>query len=477
MTAETCRVSSRLLCLLFSLIAGFARPPLAAADRPNVLFIAIDDLRNDLGALGVTTAQTPQLDRLARSSRLFSHHYTQVPTCGASRCTLLRGRYPTEAAYRSNEAILSTHAVWQERSLPAWLKQAGYATYALGKITHYPGGMAGPAWAAPPEELPGAWDRSWIPDGPWRTPQAMMHGYTGGKAREPGVSPPLELADAPDSAYPDAWIADAAITQLHALAESTAPWFFAVGFFKPHLPFVAPQSIWRRFAQTDFPAPPVAADAREGLAWGDSGELLKNYNSHGRDPRIDPAYAVELRRAYAAATSFMDAQVGRVLGALEELGLAHNTILVVWSDHGFLVGEHGMWAKHTLYENALRSPLMIRYPGLPDPGRTTNAVVETVDLFPTLLDLCGLPPPPGLDGRSLRPQLENPLAPTAKPALAWWVSGRSVRTDRWRLLAYPRKDQEEAAVELFDLTKDPYELHNVAATNPETVRELMAVLR
>ena len=209
--------------------------------RPNVLLIAIDDLRNDLGSLGVAHAKTPALDALAAEGRLFTHHYVQVPTCGASRCALLRGRYPSEPAQLGNGAIAATHAAWGDANLPAWFRRHGYRTLALGKITHHPGGRTGRQWAEGPEELPGAWDRCWIPDSPWKTAQAMMHGYANGVARAPGKSPPWEAFDGPDEAYPDAWVAAEAIATLGELAKSDGPWFFAVGLFKPHLPFAAPK--------------------------------------------------------------------------------------------------------------------------------------------------------------------------------------------------------------------------------------------
>lgn len=456
-------------------LAGLVRAaPLA---QTNVLFIAIDDLRNDLGVLGVREAQTPKLDQLAASSRLFANHYVQVPTCGASRCALLRGMYPTEPVFRENNAILKTHEQWGARSLPATLRQAGYRTYALGKITHYPGGLTGGDWNAPPEELPGAWTRSWNPETPWGSAQALMHGYANGVRRVPGKSPPAEAVDAPDLAYPDAWVADEAVAQLTSLATSGEPWFFAVGFFKPHLPFASPQAWLERHADDRWPTPPVGAEARAGLQWGGSGEMMGNYGQAGRDPRTETGYAVELRRAYAAAASYLDAQIGRVLDSLAELGLADDTVIVVWSDHGFLLGEHDMWGKHTLYARALRSPLMVRYPGLPMPGRISPAVVETIDVFPTIADLCGVSAPAGLEGNSLRPFLENPAAKAASPARSWWGQGQSIITDRWQLIAEPAAGNDHPAVELFDLKADPAQTRNVASDHPEVVAELLALRR
>jgi iduronate 2-sulfatase len=463
---------------LVALSASFAAEPRAtksANTRPNVLFIAIDDLRNDLGALGVAHARTPQLDAFAKTSRVFSHHYVQVPTCGASRCALLRGRYPTVAAHVNNNGIRDTHPEWADKSLPALFRQHGYQTLALGKIGHYPGGLTGKGWTEGPEEFPGVWDRNWIPNGPWAGGEAIMHGYANGVARVPGKSPPVQAHAGPDEAYPDAWVAAEAIATLKQLATQKQPWFFGVGFFKPHLPFAAPKN-WHDLHASGVPdlKPAAAAKPTWASGWHASGELRNNYGHEaGRDPDTDPEYARHLRRAYAASISYMDAQVGRVLAALRESGLEDNTIVVVWSDHGFLLGEHAIWGKHCLFEQALRSPLMIRHPGLRQPGRISTATVETIDVFPTLADLCGLTAPAELDGRSLRPQLNDPAAPSVKPAHGFWTNGqRTVRTDRWRLIT----DQTGERIELFDYNTDPDETRNVAAAHPGVVRDLQARL-
>jgi iduronate 2-sulfatase len=450
----------------------------AERSRPNVLFIAIDDLRNELGALGAAHARTPHLDSFAASARIFTHHYVQVPTCGASRGSLLRGRYPTEPAHVGNGSIATTHATWGDANLPAWFQRHGYRTYALGKITHHPGGRTGKLWAEGPEELPSSWTRSWIPDTPWRESERLMHGYAHGVPRTPGKTPPLEAVDGPDSTYPDAWVADAAVKNLQDLARSSEPWFFAVGFFKPHLPFAAPKRYFDLHDPEKIPAldPAAAAKPAWPSTWHASSEFRNNYGHAGRDPATDPAYARELRRAYAASVSYVDTQVGRLLDALKALDPDGKTIVVVWGDHGFLLGEHAIWGKHCLYENSLRSPLLIRAPGLRQPGAASAAVVETVDVFPTLTDLCGLPAPAQLDGRSLRPQLDRPAAPSAKPARAFWTSGqRTVRTDRWRLIS--ARDADGAPqFELFDYANDPAETRNHAAAHPDIVRDLQAQL-
>jgi iduronate 2-sulfatase len=443
-----------------------------------VLFIAIDDLRNDLGALGAAHARTPQLDAFAATARVFDHHYVQVPTCGASRCALLRGRYPSEPAHVANTAIAATHPRWGDANLPAWFKRHGYQTFALGKITHHPGGRTGKHWAEGPEELPGAWTRCWIPDTPWKTAEAMMHAYANGQARTPGKTPPLEAFDGPDTSYPDAWVAEEAVKTLRTLAGSNEPWLLAVGLFKPHLPFAAPKRFFDLHDPETIPAPKVPQRPEGVSSWHQSGEFRGNYGHDGRDPEKDAAYARQLRHAYAAATSYVDEQAGRVLRALQEFGLAENTIVIVWGDHGFLLGEHAIWGKHCLYENALRSPLMIRVPRLAQPGRTSSAIVETVDVFPTLTDLCGLATPAGLDGRSLRAHVADPAAKSGKPALGFWTNGqRTIRDERWRLIAHVGADRAAPpATELFDLSADPDEARNVSAREPAVVSRLLARL-
>lgn len=304
-----------------------------------------------------------------------------------------------------------------------------------------------------------------------------MHGYSNGKPRTPGKTPPWEAFDGPDTAYPDAWVAAEAVTTLRDLAKSKEPWFFAVGLFKPHLPFAAPKRFFDLHDPEKIPAPAVTTRPEGRSSWHNSGEFRTNYGHNGRDPENDPAYAALMRQAYAAATSYVDAQAGRVFAALDQLGLAQNTIVVVWGDHGFMLGEHAIWGKHCLYERALRSPLMIRVPGLAQPGRISGAIVETVDIFPTLVDVCGLAVPAGLDGRSLRPQLSNPAAKSTKPALSFWTNGQqTIRDDHWRLIAHAAEQGASPATELFDVVVDPDEAHNVSTDHVRVVAELLARL-
>ncbi len=444
------------------------------SQRPyNILFISIDDLRNDLGALGVDYVFTPHMDSFAEGARLFSRHYVQVPTCGSSRAALIRGQRAADPAYLPNRAIANTHEEWGHRSLPVWFREHGYLTLSLGKITHYPGGLTGEGWAEGPEELPGAWDRIWVPDSPWETPEDMMHGYANGEPRERGKSPTWQAFDGPDTAYPDGWVANDAIDVLEELTENSDPWFFAVGFFKPHLPFAAPQRYFDMYNPGDIPEPEVTDIPLSPSSWHGSGEMMNNYGQHPGDPNEDRTYARQLRHAYAAATSYVDAQVGRVLDKFRELGMGDNTIVVIWSDHGFALGEQGIWGKHSLYEVALKSPMLIRYPGMNAPGELSETIVETIDIFPTLTDLAGLPTPEEVEGHSLRDQLEDPGAISNKPAYAHWTRGQStVRTDEWRLIAH-RPEGDIEGFELFDFREDEDGVRADPDDYPDIVESLL----
>lgn len=307
----------------------------------------------------------------------------------------------------------------------------------------------------------------------------MMHGYANGAARRAGVSPAWEAHEGPDEAYPDAWVATEAVATLERLAAEKGPWFFAVGFFKPHLPFAVPKA-WHDLHAGGVAelSPEAAARPAWPSGWHRSGEFRGNYgHPPGRDPETDGDYARATRRAYAASVSYVDAQVGRVLEALRRLDLEASTVVVVWSDHGFLLGEHAIWGKHCLYEHALRAPLILRTPGLSRPGLPSDAIVETVDLYPTLAGLCGIPVPDGLDGHSLVAQLNDPEAPSAKPARGYWTGGqRTIRTDRWRLIAHGADGGRARHYELFDYQDDPEETRNHVEERPDVVRSLAARL-
>ncbi len=449
-----------------AVLAIFMVSALRAAERPNVLFIAVDDLRPWLGCYREDLQVSPNIDRLASGGRLFRRHYVQVPTCGASRCALMFGRYAGRLPGDSgNDAIRATAAKQPHPALPVLFRKNGYRTISVGKITHYPGGRSGKDWKEGAEELPGAWDTCVMPVGPWKSPEAAMHGYAGGVPRAKGgeKSPVTEFAEGDDSSYPDGWIAAEAVARLEEAAASGKPFFLAAGFIKPHLPFAAPASYGKEAAE--FPVPRPTADAKPGFptTWHGSNEFRRYRFDRGNPFRSETA-AEDYRRAYLACIRYTDAQIGKLLDALERSGAAANTVVVLWSDHGWLHGEHGIWGKHCLFEEALLSPLIIRVPAQKQAGEESDQIVETIDLFPTLAGLAGLPLPATLDGKSLEPILADARAASDGIAAGGWKDKLTVRDDRFRMIV-SRKDP--GYTELYDHRTDPAERSNAAGKHPE----------
>ncbi len=366
--------------------------------RPNVLFIAVDDLRTNLGCYGDRFAQTPHLDRLAARGTVFARAYTQQAVCNPSRQSLLSGRRPDSIQVWD----LYTHfrkTAPDVVPLPEHFKLNGYFAQAIGKIYHGFEGMADPpSWSVPEQyQYVEKLDDYRLPENrkPARGQKQMS----------------LEFADAPEDEYPDGKAAAAAVAVLERIAreKSGRPFFLAVGIRKPHLPFTAPKKYWDAFASVPLPPVDPAAPPRHGpeIALHDSIEL-RGYSDVPRKGDLDAELVTRLRRGYYAATSFADAQIGRVLGALDRTGFKDNTIVVVWGDHGFHLGEHGLWTKITNYEADTRVPLIISAPGQKRRGARTDTLVELLDLYPTLIELCGLPPREKLEGRSIAGWLDDP---------------------------------------------------------------------
>ena len=470
----------RRLAILATLFLAACSSP---APPPNVLFLAIDDLRPELGAYGVSDMVTPNLDRFAATARLFQRHYVQVPTCGASRYALLTGERPSSLEHTSNDAIRNLlPKIEQERpeSFAHLFRRAGYRTVQIGKISHY---VDGRIYSYEGEgdgelEMPFSWDERLMPYEKWGTAWNSFFGYADGSNRnmKRGAYPPYERADVPDEAYPDGLIAQDAIAQLNALEGE--PFLLAVGFFKPHLPFTAPAKYWDLYDRDEIdvsPNPDIPAGIHPASLHA-SNEMFGNYNHErngGKGVRIPDEDARTLRHAYYASVSFVDAQVGKVLDELERLGLAENTIVVIWGDHGWHLGDHTIWGKHTTFERATRSALMIRTPGMPHPGVPASGLVETLDLYPTLADYAGLAAPAGLTGLSLRPMLEDPAHPGKDAAFSYWRERYTMRTDRYRIVRH-EDPGDGPELELFDHETDPHETRNVAGEQPEVVESLRA---
>ena len=446
----------------------------ALAAPRNVLFIAVDDLRPWVGAYGADFMQTPHMDAFASTGRLFERHYVQAPTCGASRYTLLTGQFGDDGngALLQRGRQLSSDPTAHSPSLPAWFRQHGYKTVAVGKVSHHPGGLAGENWLDPKEvELPAAWDRSYMPSGPWLHPKGAMHGLANGQIRkDAGDMDVFESFDGSDMAYPDGWTTEAALAELNSLSAAEQPFFLAVGIIRPHLPFGAPSDYLDQYADTVLPPIPHP-DKPEGLStWHESREFMK-YNRWGRNPNTDPEFAEAVRRHYAASVSYADAQVGRILEQLKTLGLDENTVVVLWGDHGWHLGEHAIWGKHALFEESLHAPLIIRAPGMTRPGCSTAGIASTVDLYPTLCELADLSLPSALDGSSLRGQLENPGTP-GRSAVSYFGGRVSLRTETHRLIIHEKTGEAE----LYDHSSPENETRNLAADQPELVQQLATEL-
>ena len=294
-----------------------------------------------------------------------------------------------------------------------------------------------------------------------------MHGLAHGEIRvKAGDMDVFQAEEGSDSIYPDGLIVEEALNQLGALAgDEEKPFFLAVGLIRPHLPFGAPKKYLALYEGVELPPIPHARKPDWHTTWHGSGEFMK-YNRWGKDPREDQQFATEVRRHYAACVSYVDAQVGRLLAKLRETGAHENTVIVLWGDHGWHLGEHAIWGKHALFEEALRSPLIVSYPGIEKPGAKSDAVVETADIFPTLCGLTGLPDPEFKHGVSLESMLEDPEAP-GHVAVAYRSRARTIRTSRYRLIVH-----EKGPAELYDHTTEAKETVNVAPQHPDVVKEL-----
>ncbi len=440
-----------------------------ADENPNILLICIDDLRPELKCFGVDYIRSPNIDALAARGRIFERHYVQAPTCGASRYTLLTGRYGGASNgalfQRANALRKNPDAV--PPSMPAWFRKHGYTTVSVGKVSHHPGGRGGKDWdddASP--EMPLSWDRHLLPPGKWEHPRGWMHGLANGEIRKNAKDMDVYQAiEGPDSIYPDGPNTEEGLKQLEQLAKDKKPFFLAFGILRPHLPFGAPAKYLELYKKATLPKIPHPDKPTGKTTWHGSGEFMK-YNRWKRNPNTHAEFAIEVRKHYAACVSYADSQVGRMLDRLDKLGLREKTIVVLWGDHGWHLGEHAIWGKHSLFEESLRSPLIITYPGIPNPGAPTPAVVETLDIFPTLAELAGLPRPDFVHGVSLKPILKKIDTP-GHPAFAYKGGAKTIRTETHRLIVH-----KNGHLELYDHRSPKGETDNVAELLPDLAREL-----
>ena len=436
----------------------------------NVLLICVDDLRPELKCFGVDYIHSPNIDRLAAQGRAFTRHYVQAPSCGPSRFTLLSGRYGPYG----NNALFKRAAERAANpdsfppSMPEWFRQHGYTTVSVGKVSHHPGGRGGKNWDDDASmEMPGAWDRHLMPVGAWQHPRGAMHGLAHGEIRKDADKMDVfQAAEGSDSIYPDGLIVKEGLKQLEELSSQNKPFFLAIGLIKPHLPFGAPKKYLDLY--DGIKLPPVPHPSKPPSGWHGSGEFMR-YNRWGKDPREDDAFATEVRRHYAACVSYADKHVGDILAKLKSTGADRNTVVILWGDHGWHLGEHAIWGKHSLFEESLRSPLIVSCPGIEAPGEQTDAVVGTLDVFPTLCDLTGVPNPGFEQGVSLVPILRDPEAP-GHPAISY-TREKTLRTEQYRLIV-----GKGGAARLYDHDSVKGETRDIAAENPDVVKRLKIVL-
>ena len=445
----------------------------ASAAAHNVLFIAVDDLRPELGCYG-QPVQSPHIDRLAGEGTLFERAYVQCALCMPSRASVLTGRRPDTTGV-VDFSVRFRDVLGDVVTLPQHFKNHGYHAAAFGKIFHNddPASWSEPLWKSRRAEYHTEFGKQvmeWTREDHRRLTYVWDLGDGITKTKRPGGLA-WEAPDVSDDALRDGHIAEAAIGKLEQLQDK--PFFLAVGFHKPHLPFIAPKKYFDLYDPNEIerapnPDPPEHAPNFATYNWND----LRHYYGIPDVGPVSAEQARNLKHAYYACVSYTDAQIGRLLNRLEELELAEKTIVILWGDHGWQLGEHGMWDKHSNFETSTRAPLIIRVPGQ-TPGRS-RALVEFVDMYPTLCELCDLPLDEGLEGRSFVPLIDDPDRPWKSAAFSQYRRvipgygqiargmGYSMRTNRYRFTEWIVPGTEFRAYELYDHQTDPGENHSLA---------------
>ena len=464
--------------LLFGAVwCVLSNAPVRSADKPNVLFIAADDMNCDLGAYGHPLVKTPNLDRLCRMGVRFDAAYCQQPLCGPSRASIMTGLRPdTLDMHTLKHELRQKHP--DVVTLGQLFRNHGYFAARAGKIYHY----GNPSMIGTDgNDDPMTWDERHNPIGIDRSQQEKITRYGAGqeKNKNLGISMAWWDPESRDDEHTDGLVASKIVELIRSKRDK--PFFLAAGFFNPHCPYVAPRKYFDLYplhqitmpnldaARRDLEDVPVMAIKRD----------TRNWPFYFRDVTVDQAR--KCKQAYFATISFVDAQIGRLLDALEEHNLLDNTIIVFWSDHGYFLGEKGLWYKRKAFERSARMPLIIAAPGLRQ-GKHTSKPVELLDLYPTLADLCGLKPPANLEGQSLRPLLTDPAGKDwTKPAVTQvWHNkkswGYSIRNERYR---YTEWLEGKAGRELYDHSTDPNEVTNLAdiPQHAKTVAELSTQLK
>ena len=480
---------TRLTTAFLACLAALAH---AQEKKMNVLFIAVDDLRPELSCYGNPVIKTPNFDRLAKRGMVFNRAYCQQAVCAPSRSSIMTGKRPDATRVWD----LETHfrvALPNVKTVGQYFKEHGYFSQGMGKIYH--GGFDDEAtWSTP-----------------WMTPKAETYAKAPTKAdvvkedpKNKGKGVAFEAGDVADDFYTDGKTVRLAAETLGQLKKKNRPFFLAVGISKPHLPFVSPKKYWDLYDPKTIPdtASPFPVGAPAYVGDSDSGEFRAYTNVPGKDKNLaftplPPEFAAQVRHGYYAAVSYTDANLGILLDALDKEGLTDSTIIVLWGDHGWKLGDHQEWGKHTNFEVDTRVPLIFSTPGMKTAGQKSNSLVEFVDVYPTLADLCGLPKP-DTDGVSLKPVLENPSVTVKQVAISQYpksagvsdkkgakgtakrdVMGYSIRDDRWRLTLWRSlADNKIVDTELYDEVNAPTEPENLAKKpeNQEVIARLSKFL-
>jgi len=449
-------------------------PEDGSEERPNVLFIIVDDLRPQLACYGADGIVSPNIDQLAREGVRFTRSYCQVPVCGASRASFLTGLRPTRKRFTSFKSVADEDAPGIT-GLPKHFKECGYHTISNGKVFHHYEKDGAGGWSETPWHPNGWVEAPWYPKGNWANylmeeNLLLRDEFTYGHA--------FESPDVPDNAYFDGAIAEKTIADLQHVDETEKPFFIVSGFRKPHLPFNAPKKYWDMYerSEIDLAANPFipenAPEASLTYLWE-----LNNYVGIPKAPPVPDSLARTLIHGYNACVSYIDAQVGKILAELDSLGLRDNTIVLLIGDHGWHLGEHGFWSKFTNFEEALKAPMIVSAPGLTG-GKASPGLVEFVDLYPTLCELCDLPNPEHLEGTSLVPLLEDPDSQWDEAAFSRFRDGESVKTDRYRYTEWTDDKGEVYARMLYDHLVDPDENMNIVMLpeNEQVVEEMSNLL-
>jgi len=467
------------------LLVGFV----SAAEPANVLLICVDDLKPALGCYGDKYAITPNVDRLAARGVRFDLAYCNQSVCAPSRNNLMLGSRSTSLGIYSlsrNFRAAAPDAV----TLPQHFMRQGYRVEAVGKLFHTGHGNHDDdaSWSVPThkEKVVEYLDPRNSAGGQLTREEAFFTNQRLGEINTLPRGAAIEATDVADDAYADGRIADEGIRRLRAAKQRGTPFFLAIGFVKPHLPLTAPKKYFdlhdpAKFAVAPFQQDPQGAPAYAGKIGGE----IVNYDPLTIENLRETATQRELIHAYYACVSYIDAQFGRVLDELDRLELSRNTLIVLWGDHGWHLGDHGIWTKHTNYEQANRIPLIMVAPGVATAGGVTRQLAETVDIYPTLAELAGLPPPSGpqpIDGVSLVPVLCDTSATVRDHAFHCFPRGermgRAIRTQRHRLVEWkkPGASPDSADIELYDYVADPLETTSVAASQPDEVLRLREIL-